>query len=84
MLAARPWNRHKRIPFAGGKTFDTQAEVPDALAPPVTGANDREPLTLGVGYLPIPQIAIQLEAQNFDNQAHTATDQVNLGVGWSF
>ena len=69
-------------PFCRYERLDTQAEAPPRFA--ADPENDLTAKTCGVAYLPIPQIAIKLEAQNFDNQAHTATDQVNLGVGWSF
>jgi hypothetical protein len=69
-------------PFCRYESLDTQEEVPPGLA--ADPENNLTAKTCGVSWLPIPNVAIKLEAQNFDNRAHTATDQVNLGVGWSF
>ena len=69
-------------PFCRYESLDTQEKVPPGLA--ADPENNLTAKTCGVSWLPIPNVAIKLEAQNFDNQAHTATDQVNLGLGWSF
>ena len=84
VLAATRWNKHQLIPFARWESFDTQAEVAATLAPTVTGENDRELLTVGLVYLPIPQVAIKADFQNFDNAAGTGLDQFNVGVGFAF
>ena len=78
------WNRQQLIPFARWESFDTQAEVPDALAATVTGENDRELITYGLTYLPIPQVAVKADFQDLDNEAGTGVDQFNLAVGFAF
>lgn len=78
------WSRQQLIPFARWESFDTQAEVPDALEATVTGVNDRELLTYGLVYLPIPQVAIKADFQDLDNEAGSGLDQFNLGVGFAF
>jgi hypothetical protein len=84
VLAATRWNRRQLIPFVRWETFDTQAEVPSALEPTVTGVNDRDLLTAGLVYLPIPQVAIKADYQNGDDRAGTGLDQFNVGVGFAF
>jgi hypothetical protein len=84
VLAHTRFSRQQLIPFARWERFDTQAEVPDALAPTVTGENDRELLTVGLVYLPIPQVAVKADFQNLDNDADTGLDQFNIGVGFAF
>ena len=78
------WNRQQLIPFARFESFDTQAEVPDALEATVTGVNDRELLTYGLVYLPLPQVAVKADFQDFENGAGTGLDQFNLAVGFAF
>ncbi len=84
VLAHTRFSRQQLIPFARWERFDTQAEVPDALAPTVTGENDRELLTVGLVYLPIPQVAVKADFQNLDNDVGTGLDQFNIGVGFAF
>jgi len=69
-------------PFCRYEQLDTQDEVPPGFSG--DPENDMTVKTCGVSYLPIPEIAIKIDAQNFNNGAQTATDQINLGVGWSF
>ncbi|MFQ5876321.1 MAG: hypothetical protein ACE5JH_01325 [Acidobacteriota bacterium] len=74
--------RQRLVPFCRFEDLDTQARVPRGLSP--DPANDLTVRTCGLTYRPIPDLAIKLDAQNFDQQAHTAVDQVNLGFGYSF
>ncbi len=68
--------------FCRHESLDTQVRVaPGFTADP---ANDLKVLTCGVHYRPIPNVVIKMDAQNFDNQAHTAVDQVNLALGYLF
>jgi hypothetical protein len=84
VLSHTRWNRQQLIPFARWESFDTQSEVPDALEATVTGENDRELITYGLVYLPIPQVAIKADFQDLDNEAGTGLDQFNFAVGFAF
>lgn len=77
-------DRYELTPFVRVEEYDTQKEVPAALAGTVTGENDREVTTFGVVFKPLPQIAVKLDVQDFDNAAGTGRDQINLGVGFAF
>lgn len=68
--------------FCRHESLNTQARVaPGFTADPV---NDLTVLTCGAHYRPIPNVVIKLDTQNFDNQKHTAVDQVNLALGYLF
>lgn len=70
------------VPFCRYEALNTQDEVAPGLAADL--ANDLTVKTCGVAWNPIRPIRITFDAQNFDSQAHTAVDQVNLGLGWAF
>lgn len=70
------------IPYARWETFDTQAAVPAGFA--ADPANDVESLTLGVAYQPIDQLIFKADYQDYDNGAGTATDQINVALGYIF
>ena len=69
-------------PFCRYEALNTQDEVAPGLTPDLQ--NDLTVKTCGVAWNPIRPIRITFDAQNFENQAHTAVDQVNLGLGWAF
>jgi len=70
------------IPFCRYESLNTQAEVaPGMSADP---ANDLTVKTCGVAWNPIRQVRLTIDADNYDNQARTAVDQVNLALGWAF
>ena len=69
-------------PFVRWSEFDTQADVPAGFAS--DPANDRELLTLGVAWLPIPNITLKLDFVDADNGAGTGEDLVRLAAGYVF
>ena len=70
------------VPFCRYESLNTQDEVaPGLTADP---ANALTVKTCGVAWNPIRAIRVTFDAQNFDQEAHTAVDQVNLGLGWAF
>jgi len=83
-LAATRLRRYQLIPFVRVEKLDTQAEVPAALAATVTGENDRSLRTYGLVFKPSSQIAVKFDYQDFDNEAGTGRDQINVGVGFAF
>lgn len=69
-------------PFVRYEGYDTQKEVADGfLSNP---ENDREVLTVGLSYKPIPNIVVKFDYQNRDNKANESADQFNLGLGYVF
>ncbi len=70
------------IPFCRYEAFNTQEEVAPGLS--ADPANDGTVKTCGVAWNPIRPIRVTFDAQNFQQEANTAVDQVNLGVGWAF
>jgi hypothetical protein len=62
--------------------YDTQDSVPAGfLEDP---ARDVESLTLGLAFKPIDQIILKADWQDYDNGAGTATDQLNIALGYIF
>ncbi|GIW47325.1 MAG: hypothetical protein KatS3mg078_1202 [Deltaproteobacteria bacterium] len=69
-------------PFIRFEKFDTQKSVPAGFTR--NPANDRQTLTLGFSYKPIPQVVIKADYQRRDNEADISSDQFNLGLGFVF
>ncbi len=69
-------------PFIRYENFDTQRSVPSGFAR--NPANDRQNLTFGLSYKPIPQVVIKADYQWRDNEADSADNQFNLGLGFVF
>ena len=69
-------------PFCRYEVYNTQDQVATGLT--ASGANDVSVRTCGVTYRPIPNIAVKVDAMNFDNEAQTAIDQVNFALGYLF
>lgn len=69
-------------PFVRYENFDTQKSVPSGFAR--NPANDRQNLTFGFSYKPIPQVVIKADYQWKDNEADSADNQFNLGLGYVF
>lgn len=82
LMASIKGSKQEVTPFCRYEALNTQEQVaPGFSADP---ANDLAVKTCGVRYLPIPNVALKLDYQNFEQEAHTGVDQFNLGVGWSF
>ena len=71
------------IPFIRYEALDTLDEVPAAFAGMGLDGS-LSVTTLGLVYKPIPQVAIKLDFQNFDNDAGSAVDQWNAALGFMF
>lgn len=69
-------------PFVRFEALDTQAEVPDGFAR--NPARDREFVTFGVAWSPIPELVFKADYVDADDAAGTATDLFRLGMGWVF
>jgi hypothetical protein len=82
VLAHRDGTKQALIPFVRYERFNTQDEVPAGFA--ANPANDVTVTTVGASWKPIPNIAVKLDWNKFENEARTGVDQVNLAVGYLF
>lgn len=82
VLAPLQGTQQQLLPFVRYERVDTQNRVPDGLDR--TESADRKIFTGGLTYKPIPNVAIKVDYQNFDNDAGTGIDQFNLAVGFLF
>ena len=69
-------------PFIRWEQYDTQAKVPSGFSS--NPANDRDDLTIGLNYKPIPNVVIKAEYQYLDNRANDRDNQFNFGLGYVF
>lgn len=69
-------------PFVRYENYDTQRRVPTGFLR--NPENDRDILTVGLSYKPIPNVVVKIDYQNRDNKANESTDQFNLGLGYVF
>lgn len=70
------------FPFVRYERIDTQHRVPPGFDR--NASTDRTVFTGGLTYRPIPNIAIKVDYQNFDNDAGTGTNQYNVAIGYLF
>jgi hypothetical protein len=70
------------IPYVRYEEYDTQAKTPRGYES--DPARDVESLTLGLAFKPIDQIILKADWQDYDNGAGTATDQLNIALGYIF
>jgi hypothetical protein len=73
---------HYLAPFVRYEQYNTQHKVPSGFFS--NPANDRKTITYGLTYKPIPNVVLKLDFQDRRNEAGTANNQFNLGVGWVF
>ncbi|MEM7007559.1 MAG: hypothetical protein AAF462_00320 [Thermodesulfobacteriota bacterium] len=69
-------------PFVRWEQYDTQSKVPSGFSS--NPANDRDDLTIGLNYKPIPNVVIKAEYQYLDNAANNRDNQFNFGLGYVF
>jgi hypothetical protein len=77
-----PDTKHDLVVFGRFEDFNTQHKMPAGFA--ANPANDRNTVTAGVSYLPIPQVAIKADYMFNWNEANAGVDQFNLGVGFYY
>jgi hypothetical protein len=77
-----PETKHDVVVFGRFEDFNTQHTMPAGFA--ANPANDRNTVTAGVSYLPIPQVAIKADYMFNWNEANAGVDQFNLGVGFYY
>ncbi len=70
------------VPFVRYETFDTQHGVADGLAR--SGEADRDVVTAGVAYFPIPSVALKGDVEWWSDATDADWQNINLGVAYSF
>ncbi|MEW6325285.1 MAG: hypothetical protein AB1515_07840 [Nitrospirota bacterium] len=82
LQALAPDSEQDVVPFIRYERFDTQAKAPDGFtADPV---NNRRVITGGISYLPIPQVAIKVDHERWEDGADDHGHRTNLGLAWMF
>ncbi len=70
-------------PFVRYEYYDTQREVPSGFSR--NGVNEREEITLGFNYKPIPNVVVKAEYQWLDDDSDDdRNNQFNFGLGYVF
>lgn len=80
-----PKSDHRVVTFIRREEFDTNAEV--ASGYDRNGAADRQVLTVGLAYYPIPEVVIKADYEWWRDESDGDDDsigRVNLGVGFMF
>jgi hypothetical protein len=68
--------------FIRYEDFDTQKSMPTGFTK--NPANERQVMTVGVSYLPIPDVAIKADLESWEDGADNDGSRFNLGVGYQF
>jgi hypothetical protein len=77
-----PSTSHDLVVFGRFENTNTQHKMPVGFA--ADPANDRHNVTVGLSYLPIPQVAIKADYQFNWNAANADVDRLNLGIGFYY
>ncbi len=77
-----PETKHDLVTFLRYESINTQHAMPAGFA--ADPANDRQTITVGASYMPIPQVAFKADYLWNWNQANSDTDRFNLGVGFYY
>ena len=71
------------VVFVRYEEFDTQYKVPSGVT--TNGTKDKEEITFGINFYPVPNFVIKADYQIFDDASSNGRDdQFNLGLGWAF
>lgn len=81
-VLASAHSSHQLIPYARYEQVNTQDRVPTGFA--ADPANDRQVLTLGTVWKPVPNISLKADYQIDKNQADTGINQLNVALGYLF
>lgn len=74
--------QHQLIPYVRYEQVNTQDEVPTGFA--ANPSTDREILSLGAAWKPIPNVILKADFQKHTNEALTGLDQFNVALGYLF
>lgn len=75
-------NNQSLIPFARYSEYDTQDKVPATYSHNL--ASDVKKYTVGLNYLPHPNVVAKLDYQDEENKGETGVQQYNFGIGFNF
>jgi len=70
------------VAFVRYEDFNTQESVPTGFT--ADPANDRQVLTTGLAYYPIPDVAVKADVESWEDGTDASGTRVNLGVGYQF
>jgi hypothetical protein len=73
---------HQLIPYARYEALNTQERVPAGYA--ADPANDRQIISFGAAWKPIPRVVFKGDFQIHRNEARTGVNQINAAVGYLF
>jgi hypothetical protein len=68
--------------FARYEDFNTHESVPTGFT--ADPANDRQVLTTGLAYYPIPDVAVKADVESWEDGTDASGTRVNLGVAYQF
>ena len=78
----RPQAKQDLVFFTRYENFNTQRSMATGFAS--DPANNRQTVTTGLSYMPIPQVALKADYSFHWNQANAGVDQFNLGMGFYY
>ncbi len=70
------------VAFVRYEDFNTHESVPTGFT--ANPANDRQVLTTGLAYYPIPDVAVKTDVESWEDGTDASGTRVNLGVGYQF
>ncbi|HPA50794.1 MAG TPA: hypothetical protein PLP50_04255 [Thermoanaerobaculia bacterium] len=77
-----PGTQMALTPFVRWEKTDTQKEVPAGWTR--DGANERKAWTVGLDFKPIPQLALKVDWQDYEDAAGTGVPQWNVALAYLF
>jgi hypothetical protein len=73
---------HQLVPYMRYEQLDTQDQVPEGFT--ASPENDRQFLTFGTMWKPLPNVSLKADYQVVSNQAETGVNQLNVNLGYLF
>ncbi len=73
---------HDVIPFLLYEFTDTQNEMPVGFAADL--AQEKKITTVGIAYLPIPEVALKMDFQHISRGDGDSSDQLNFGMAYMY
>ncbi|HEU5040214.1 MAG TPA: hypothetical protein VFT84_05320 [Gemmatimonadales bacterium] len=73
---------HQLVPYLRYEQLNTQDEVPDGFA--ADPENDRQLVTVGAMWKPLPNVSVKADYQLLSNEAETGVNQLNVNLGYLF
>jgi hypothetical protein len=76
--------KDKIVPFVRYEAFNTQDAVPAGFT--ADPKNDRKVTTFGIAYFPIPDVAVKIDQEQWEDGAATANKgkRTNVGIAYMF